>query len=539
MADGAMYAVALGAAALVYAVHLVLFGLSLGAVLRQLDRPAGPAWVPVRRWIEVARAADAPVAPTAVARSVEALAGVLAAVALAALSTGVEAPRVAWVAPLLVGGLAGLVGWILWIQQAGWLGLRLRLPRSLTVLAAFLPPIWGFVAAPRAAREVKPLTGAIPVVAPEAPDPGPQSTESVPTVVLDAPHEAVDEPDAAVDAPDASVDVASVPLEALADDDAPYVPQVAAPPSPRSIFAPVTASIPQVSSGLESPPSESQAPVVPAGGSPEPLAPFASQRQPLAPPTVVSGEPQPPQPLQETPVTDPSEPDLPTPWTAGPQPGADDAAQAPAPGSATPPSSETPRVAPTQPVSPYSAPPEVTAAEGLATAPTPSLSERRSQQPDSAIGAPGSEESGAAWHGAFDDAAIAALLGGGFGEEDDLDETRVSPRRREPWELVTRDGIAYRLVDAVTIVGRIGGFPSADGAGRVDIADPTRTMSKTHARLVWIDGIWMVEDLGSTNGTLLIDGAGRETVVPPYAPTPITGRVMFGDFEMMLRRVGA
>lgn len=234
-------------------------------------------------------------------------------------------------------------------------------------------------------------------------------------------------------------------------------------------------------------------------------------------------------------MTTPSDPDRPMPWS-------------PPPSSPTP-AAEQPHVAPTQPVSPYERPAEVTGADELATAGMPTLGDddqsgrdTGKRMPDPLPGPPpASQEETPAWKGVFDDATIAALLNSGFGDEDeddDLDQTRVSPRRREPWELVTRDGVTYALTSAVTIVGRIGGRPGADGAARIDIADPTRTMSKTHARLVWIDGLWMVEDLGSTNGTLLVDSHGRETVVPPHAPTPLVGRVMFGDFEMVLRRVG-
>lgn len=66
------------------------------------------------------------------------------------------------------------------------------------------------------------------------------------------------------------------------------------------------------------------------------------------------------------------------------------------------------------------------------------------------------------------------------------------------------------------------------------IADVDMQVSKRHAR-VWRDddGAWWVQGLGSTNGTVLIDGATRETVVvePPAAeragaePAPVPLRL--------------
>ncbi len=482
MADDAAYAVTLGAAAAVFVLGYVLFGLSFGAVLRQFRRPVGPAWIPIVRWVSAARAADASAGATATVRTVEALGLLTAAGALGALAAGIDLPRAAWVLPLLVASIAGVIGWAMWIFHAGWLGTRLRVPRGLVVLAALAPPLWGFVAASIAARDVRPVTGAIPVVVP------------------------------------------SPPVEESVADSSPEWPQPSTPAArPLSTPLPVrkTAAVEKSTSGVFARP-QSPTPAV---------APSVRIAPPAAVPAAIPSR----QPLEETPVTTPSQPDRPMPWS---------------PPSSQTPAAEQPHVPPTQPVSPYTRPAEVSGADELATAGMPTLEGDDQQPPKPSEGAPdplpgpppASKDEAPAWQGVFDDATIAALLNAGFDggddEEEDLDQTRVSPRRREPWELVTRDGVTYALTSAVTIVGRIGGMPGADGAARIDIADPTRTMSKTHARLVWIDGLWMVEDLGSTNGTLLVDGNGRETVVPPHAPTPLVGRVMFGDFEMVLRRVG-
>lgn len=116
------------------------------------------------------------------------------------------------------------------------------------------------------------------------------------------------------------------------------------------------------------------------------------------------------------------------------------------------------------------------------------------------------------------------------------DRTQVSARVRERWELVAADGRAYPLTSAAVLVGRTGGFPPLDGTPRLDLEDGTRTVSKSHARLALDQGRWWVEDLGSTNGTYLIDGLGRETQVEPGAAVPVEGRLAFGDVELELRR---
>ncbi len=70
----------------------------------------------------------------------------------------------------------------------------------------------------------------------------------------------------------------------------------------------------------------------------------------------------------------------------------------------------------------------------------------------------------------------------------------------------------------------------------MDLEDPTRTVSKSHARLILEQGVWSVEDLGSTNGTYVIDDAGAERQIPVGTRVPISGRVAFGDMEVTLRR---
>ncbi|WP_074789510.1 FHA domain-containing protein [Demequina mangrovi] len=118
------------------------------------------------------------------------------------------------------------------------------------------------------------------------------------------------------------------------------------------------------------------------------------------------------------------------------------------------------------------------------------------------------------------------------------DRTQVSARQRDAWELVTSEGGVYGFDAASVLVGRSGGLPPVDGTRRLDLADSTRTISKAHARLVLQRGTWWVEDLGSTNGTYLVDASGHEAQVPDGVPTPVSGRLILGDVEIEIRRRG-
>lgn len=117
--------------------------------------------------------------------------------------------------------------------------------------------------------------------------------------------------------------------------------------------------------------------------------------------------------------------------------------------------------------------------------------------------------------------------------DDDLDRTTVV-RRQAPWawSLVLPDGTAVPLrVDNV-----IGRRPEPIGeAHPVVIADSTRTLSKTHARLRF-DGVgWVIEDLGSTNGVVLVHDDGREQELEPHQPVFATQWLLLGTLEVMLR----
>lgn len=120
---------------------------------------------------------------------------------------------------------------------------------------------------------------------------------------------------------------------------------------------------------------------------------------------------------------------------------------------------------------------------------------------------------------------------------DALDRTVVTRRRRIPWALVPPNGVPVDLTSDVVILGR---RPSPDAAHPdaqlVPIADETRTVSKTHARLQLRGETWFVTDLDSTNGVLFATLMGTEVEAPPGEEIEAGERFFLGDAEVRLTR---
>lgn len=120
------------------------------------------------------------------------------------------------------------------------------------------------------------------------------------------------------------------------------------------------------------------------------------------------------------------------------------------------------------------------------------------------------------------------------------DETIVAPRRRPRWVLTPPLGAPIHLTSDVVILGR---RPAEDprfpDAQLVPIADETRTMSKTHARLERRDDVWTITDLASTNGVALRAADGGETELAEGGSGPIDEGFLLGDAELRLTRVDA
>ncbi len=73
----------------------------------------------------------------------------------------------------------------------------------------------------------------------------------------------------------------------------------------------------------------------------------------------------------------------------------------------------------------------------------------------------------------------------------------------------------------------------------VAIADETRTVSKTHARLELRGDTWYVTDLESTNGVLFATLMGTEVEAPPGEEIEAGERFFLGDAEVRLTRRNA
>ncbi|WP_309134872.1 DUF5684 domain-containing protein [Cellulomonas sp.] len=119
---------------------------------------------------------------------------------------------------------------------------------------------------------------------------------------------------------------------------------------------------------------------------------------------------------------------------------------------------------------------------------------------------------------------------------DDAERTvvRARPRPRH-WQLRLDDGRVVPLERTLVVLGRRP--PETDDSTQVvALADPTRTLSKTHARIELRDGGWWVTDLGSTNGVVLTDAGGAERLLVPGEAAPLAGRLRLGDVGMSVER---
>lgn len=117
---------------------------------------------------------------------------------------------------------------------------------------------------------------------------------------------------------------------------------------------------------------------------------------------------------------------------------------------------------------------------------------------------------------------------------DDVEVTvKSEPPTFAPWTLALDDGRVFVVRARSVVVGR---RPAAlvPGVQALAVADATRTLSRTHARLDLVEGIWRVTDLGSTNGVLVTDADGGQKKAEPGDPTPVCGYVAFGSVEARL-----
>ena len=118
----------------------------------------------------------------------------------------------------------------------------------------------------------------------------------------------------------------------------------------------------------------------------------------------------------------------------------------------------------------------------------------------------------------------------------DLDRTVVVSRQKmQSWVLELSDGSVFSL-SGDTVVGR---KPEPiEGSAVLAVPDVTRTLSKSHARLTSDGERWLIEDLGSTNGLVLLREDGSESEITPGVRVEATERMLFGTLEVRLRSGG-
>lgn len=125
--------------------------------------------------------------------------------------------------------------------------------------------------------------------------------------------------------------------------------------------------------------------------------------------------------------------------------------------------------------------------------------------------------------------AAASVAAARPGVGDFVEDTVIASRRRPKWALILPDGSVLDLSGDAAVLGRRPvPVHSAPGAQLVLVADDTRTVSKTHAVLRRRADVWMIADLGSTNGVIVLAG-DAEIEVAPGAEQEIDETFLLGD----------
>ena len=398
------------------------------------------------------------------------------------------------------------------------------------------------------------LAGWAPTRAPEQPAADAASTPAVESAEARSPFadwwpEVLDEDpdtDSAVDDP-----VPGVDEKPVGDDEAPAAPPppvtaapvIAPPPRPADLPAVDSAAEQAVEDREEVPPPLRRSTARPAWNGFDlsvpgeftgevtdavPGAPAPISAVPSAPVADESHPPAPPEPVAPREFVEPSVPPEPAEPAASPEP-----AEPAEPAEPT----SSPAVPPAPPAAPT--PPPVTRAPAVARdAAAPSSSEDDAFPDDGGVSAiVGAPVAGSPLSAR---SSVSARFADVSRDEELADHTIVTRRRRTGWVLVAPDGERIPLSEEVAIVGR---RPSVDAAfpqaQLITVGDPTRTVSKTHARLELRGDVWAVVDLDSTNGVVLIADNDDETDVEPGAVTRLTPRFLLGDAELRLEEAAA
>lgn len=391
-----------------------------------------------------------------------------------------------------------------------------------TVLAVLLPPVWATLLVvgsrpvdpalqERIAPSIPERSGyALAVSPPPAADPQPP-VPGVPSVPGLSPAPGV--PPMAPPPP-----VAPPPPAAFPAGPAPTAGPAAPPPPPPPSAPPASATAP----APPAPPAFPPPSAAPGGVLPPP--PLVAPPAPPAPPAplpaaapaapAVSAEP--------APASPPPAPPSPPPAVASepPAPAAEPAHIVPPPGLLIPPPPVLPAAAP-------AAPPAPPAAAAPAPAAVPAQPWSPLAPPAAPLAPPAAPVTPPAAAPTPEPADEDEEAG------DELDRTVVVDRRpRIPWVLRVEEGPEFRLTGSSVVLGR---RPTA-AAGTQDIAvpDPTRTLSKVHARLDLADGVWTVTDLNATNGVIVVAADGTEELLDPGASAVVAERFVLGKVGMRI-----
>ncbi|WP_336653009.1 MULTISPECIES: FHA domain-containing protein [unclassified Leucobacter] len=132
---------------------------------------------------------------------------------------------------------------------------------------------------------------------------------------------------------------------------------------------------------------------------------------------------------------------------------------------------------------------------------------------------------------------------------DELDEATLFRRPAEvdivndativaaAWVLEFPDGATVSLPSPHVVVGR---RPQAtEDATLVSLPDPSRSLSRTHARLRrdMATDTWTIEDLGSSNGVATVSDTGEATWLTSGVPAAATEYLLLGDVQARLTKV--
>jgi hypothetical protein len=106
------------------------------------------------------------------------------------------------------------------------------------------------------------------------------------------------------------------------------------------------------------------------------------------------------------------------------------------------------------------------------------------------------------------------------------------------WRLRAPGGLEVLLLRPVVLGRDPAADPGRPQAAPISLADPARSVSKTHALVEVVDGRVMVTDLHSTNGTRVLtpEGEARELEPGRAADAPNGSTLLLGEFAARLDR---